>query len=171
MSVILNKYKNNIDYCFYESGNIEYSECIDKENEYKDLTVIFKDGRCYNYKEVDVNDYVKFKNAVSNGKALNEHIIGKDRKNPKYNTLRLPDKDLNTLNIFKKELLEELGGNAETTTFETYKDKANGKIFLYKNGLQIFGGRNGEFILEDVLNALEIQFTEKVDSELISEEI
>lgn len=79
------------DYVWYDSSNVVYSECDDKENDYKTLRVVFKNGATYEYSNVDVNDYVAFVHGGidgSNGKALNKFI------KPKYQCERLTNTDL-----------------------------------------------------------------------------
>ena len=80
--------KEHIDRVWYNSSNIVYTECLDTPNSLKTLTVIFKNGKRYQYNDVDVNDYVMFMHGGldgSNGKALNKYII------PKYECKKLED--------------------------------------------------------------------------------
>ena len=55
----------------YESSNILMSEYNPTT---KDLTVIFKVGSRYTYKDVSLTDYTRFEVADSQGKVLNSHI-------------------------------------------------------------------------------------------------
>lgn len=71
-----NYYSNNVDYTWYESSNIAYSECIDNDNALKTLKVVFSTGTQYQYNDVDVRDYLMFRNDQSQGKALNKYIKG-----------------------------------------------------------------------------------------------
>ena len=70
--------KTRMDRVWYDSSMIIYSECYDKpDTPLKDLKVTFKNGATYEYKDVDVNDYVAFVHGGldnSNGKALNKFI-------------------------------------------------------------------------------------------------
>lgn len=77
MSKLFNFYKNNIDKAWYKSSNIVYSECLDPEDDYKELQVVFSNGSRYKYKNVDVNDYLLFREAESQGKALTAYIKSK----------------------------------------------------------------------------------------------
>ena len=73
--------ENKIDRAWYDSSNILYSECDDNENDYKTLRIVFKKGDMYEYKKVDVNDYLMFMAGGldgSNGKAFYKFI------RPKY---------------------------------------------------------------------------------------
>lgn len=83
--------ENKIDRVWYDSSNIVYSECDDKENSLKTLRVVFKNGATYQYKDVNVNDYVMFVHGGldgSNGKALNKFI------KPKCEFERIADTDV-----------------------------------------------------------------------------
>ena len=80
--------KERIDRVWYNSSNIVYTECLDIPDSLKTLTVIFKNGKRYQYKDVDVFDYLMFMQGGldgSNGKALNKYII------PKYECKKLED--------------------------------------------------------------------------------
>lgn len=103
MSLLLEKYDNAIDYCWYDSSTIKYSKCYDKKDDYKDLEVTFKDGRTYKYFKVTIQDYLLFKHgglSNSQGKALNSFI-------KKYKFEKLDSLDINTIEEEKKKLLEE----------------------------------------------------------------
>lgn len=78
--------EKRLDRVWYDSSNILYSECDDNLNDFKTLRVTFKNGATYEYKDVDVNDYVLFVHGGldgSNGKTLNKVI------KPKYEFERL----------------------------------------------------------------------------------
>lgn len=97
--------ETKIDRAWYSSSNIVYSECIDHENDFKTLKVVFKNGACYEYYKVSVQDYLMFMHGGldgSNGKALNSFI-----KKNKYEYKRIEDKDLNLLNEELNILLNE----------------------------------------------------------------
>lgn len=166
MSAILTYYKDKIDKCWYDSTNVIYSECYDHENDYKDLKVVFKEGKTYVYKGVDVNDYILFKTDLSQGKALNKYII------KKYKGLRLPDMDMSLIEEDKQLLLEEsrtslAEGEIEKETFYHIKyDLNSNKIQLYCDNVKIFEGINNQINLYDVMKALGI----KCSSENIEEE-
>lgn len=76
MSKLFNYYSNDIDRCWYNSSNIKYSECIDKDGELKMLKVVFSNGTQYQYNGVKVQDYLMFREDISQGKALNKFIKG-----------------------------------------------------------------------------------------------
>lgn len=107
MGLIINKYLNEIDKCWYESSNIIYSECFDKKDSYKDLIIVFKDGRAYKYKDVIVQDYLLFRSNESQGKALNKYIITKFMGQNKYQFEKLDNYNITEIEKEKQNLLEE----------------------------------------------------------------
>ncbi len=92
MSKIFNVYSNDVDRTWYQSSNIKFSECIDHDNELKTLKVVFNNGTQYRYDKVDVRDYLLFRDAESQGKALNQYIKPKG-----YAYIKLENADLATL--------------------------------------------------------------------------
>ena len=92
MSKIFNVYANDVDRTWYQSSNIKFSECIDHDNQLKTLTVVFNNGTQYRYEKVDVRDYLLFRDADSQGKALNQFIKPKG-----YAYEKLENADLATL--------------------------------------------------------------------------
>lgn len=99
--------EKRLDRAWYSSSNIIYSECDDHENDYKTLRVTFKNGACYEYYKVSVQDYLMFMHGGldgSNGKALNKFV-----KANQYEYKRIDDSDLNLIN----EELEKLIKNPE----------------------------------------------------------
>lgn len=101
MGKIISIYKDSVDKCWYESSNIVYSECLDHDNALKEVKVVFKNGNEYTYLEVPVQDYLMFREAPSQGKALNSII-------KKYKFVKSEEKrDLEQLNGEKEILLEK----------------------------------------------------------------
>lgn len=99
--------EKRLDRAWYSSSNIIYSECDDHENDYKTLRVTFKNGACYEYYKVSVQDYLMFMHGGldgSNGKALNKFV-----KANQYEYKRIDDSDLTFIN----EELEKLTKNSE----------------------------------------------------------
>ena len=97
MSKVFNLYTkdkngNDIDRTWYLSSNIKYSECVDRDNELKILRIVFNNATQYEYKDVDVSQYLLFRDADSQGKALNQFIKPKG-----YAYIRLDNADLATL--------------------------------------------------------------------------
>lgn len=87
-----NIYCNNVDKTWYDSSNVVYTECIDNENKPKTLKVVFSNGTQYQYNDVNVNDYLLFRESESQGRALNRLI-----KEKKYEYQKLDNADLNAL--------------------------------------------------------------------------
>lgn len=100
MGKILSKYENDLDKVWYDSSNILYSECDDKENELKTVRVTFKNGSTYEYYDIKVNDYLLFREDASNGKAFYKYI-----KNHEFK--KLDNRDVDVLKNELYELLEE----------------------------------------------------------------
>lgn len=92
MARMFNYYANNVDRTWYESSNIKYSECIDNENSLKTLRVVFTNGSEYEYVGVDVNDYLLFRDDLSQGSALNKYI-----KSREYEYKKLDNVDVSVL--------------------------------------------------------------------------
>lgn len=97
--------EKHLDRAWYSSSNIVYSECDDIKDDLKTLRVVFKNGACYQYKNVSVMDYLMFMHGGldgSNGKALNKFI-----KENKYEYERLENMDLTVINNNLNTLVEE----------------------------------------------------------------
>ena len=86
------KSETDVEKMWYQSSNIKYSECIDHDNDLKTLKVVFNNGTQYKYKKVDVQNYLLFRDASSQGKALNEYIKPKG-----YEYEKMENADLATL--------------------------------------------------------------------------
>lgn len=86
-----NLYENDIDKTWYDSSNVLYSECDDKDNDLKVVRITFSNGRTYQYTKVNVNDYLMFREASSQGSAFNTYM-------KKYECEKLENKDVAQLN-------------------------------------------------------------------------
>lgn len=98
--------EKRLDRAWYNSSNIVYSECDDNLNDYKTLRVVFKNGSCYEYRNISVQDYLMFMYGDidgSNGKALNKFI-----KSNKYEYVRLENRSIDDINNDLKLLLESI---------------------------------------------------------------
>lgn len=122
-----NKNNEDVDRTWYDSSNVVYTECIDKDNALKTLKVVFKNGTQYEYDGVAVNQYLLFRDAVSQGKALNEYIKAKG-----YEYKKLENADLATLD-------GELNFRMEGGIFVTYD---NGAFEIKDNKDKPICGRN-----------------------------
>ena len=112
--MLIERYYNentHLDKAWYESSNIIYSECDDNENDLKTLRVVFKNGSCYEYYKITVQDYLMFMHGGldgSNGKALNSFI-----KQKKYEYKKIEDANLENIN---EELLKIIESKKEKTS-------------------------------------------------------
>ena len=65
--------EKELDRAWFDSSNILYGECDDSSNsQEKNVTLVFKGGIQYFYKNVNIGDWMDFKMSQSQGKALNE---------------------------------------------------------------------------------------------------
>ena len=96
--------EKRLDRVWYDSTNVFYSECEDIVDDYKILRVVFNNGATYEYKNVDVNDYVMFVRGGldgSNGRALNKYI------KPRCECEKIENLDKEKLTEELNRLLEE----------------------------------------------------------------
>lgn len=93
MSKLLSVYEDSIDKAWYDSSNVKYSECIDNDNKPKTLKVVFANGSQYQYDDVDVRDYLLFREDSSQGKAINKYIKSKGYKCTKIENANLGNID------------------------------------------------------------------------------
>ena len=114
-------YIDNVkDKAWFESSNIVYGECDESDTQYKTVRITFKNGATYQYEDVLVADWVTFKNAESQGKALNEHF-----KKAGYKYQRIEDANL--------ELLEEEYATRSGNNFLLRVDKDKNLLTLLDN--------------------------------------
>ena len=113
MSKIKSFYCNDVDKVWYDSSNVLYSECDDITDGLKVLRVTFKNGRTYQYYDVNVHDYLLFRENASQGVALNKFI--KQYRCERIDDLNVDDiqSELEKLNASeslktKNDLLEKL---------------------------------------------------------------
>ena len=119
-------YENNVDRAWYNSSNVLYSECDDKENELKNVKVIFNNGGTYLYKNVKVNDYLLFRESSSQGKALNrflkqyecEKLEKSDVKLILEEYYNMLDKITETKNVKETYIISAFPGCGKTTTYK-----------------------------------------------------
>lgn len=123
MSKIKCVYENGIDKVWYDSTNVIYSECDDVLNSLKTLKLTFKDGRTYVYKEVDVNDYLLFRESQSQGKAFFRYI-------KKYECERVDNSDLNKIKIELEKILDNENIDNKVILFNKLENISNEIIYL-----------------------------------------
>lgn len=83
---------DKIDKAWFDSSNVFYAECEESDTQFKVVRVVFKNGTTYQYEDVLVSDWVSFKHADSQGKALNLYF-----KKGGYKYTKLEDADLESL--------------------------------------------------------------------------
>lgn len=155
--IVYNKYTNLRDHTWYDSSNVVYSECIDSDTEKKTLKIVFKQGRTYLYRDVDVEDYIRFKNAESNGKAFNQFI-------KKYECVRMPDTAQSDLDEMRNGFMEEDGQTSEAFSNLQYVlevDDQTGEFVLKLNGHDIFSGIEGQVSIVRLLKSMNIAYLMK----------
>ena len=106
------------DRAWFDSSNILYGECYESDTQYKTVRIVFKNGSTYEYSDVLVADWVSFKNADSQGKALNEYF----KKNG-YEYKRIDDSNIENL---EKELSNKQNYNIVLKV-------NNGRLFIVDN--------------------------------------
>jgi len=124
MGLIVNKYdeEKRIDFCWYDSSNLVYSELLDKKDELKELTVVFKGGRQYKYFDVSVQDALFFSRGGlkgSVGTEFDQRIVKKG-----YKFEKLENADLSLIEFKKQQILEE----REIKRKELLKEQENGEV-------------------------------------------
>ncbi len=147
MAKKFNVYCNGVDKTWYDSSNVIYTECIDNENKPKTLKVVFSNGTQYQYNDVDVRDYVVFKNDSSQGKALNRLI-----KEKKYEYQKLDNANLEEIEdelFFRSKKGFYLENNTEKDYFEI-KNSSDESVYKLTKALE-----PGYFeMISDILEAV-----------------
>ncbi len=165
--ITYNRYVNQEDHVWYDSSNIFYSKCYDTENSpTKTLKIVFKQGRTYLYKNVDVNDYVRFKTAESTGKAFSELI-------KKYDAVRISDTDMDKLNELQQSFKDELKENDEQKLGDlVYTIKVNektGEFIIVLGDKTLFRGIEGQFSILNLFTSLNIRHVLQTVEEIPNE--
>lgn len=156
MAIIFNKYIDNKDHTWYDSTNVIYSLCYDSSTEKKNVKIVFKNGRTYLYKDVDVNDYVAFRCSESHGKGVNQYIV------KKYSGIRLPDTDIDKLNKLKDEFIDnnELTEKAfSNLAYHLSVNDITGEFVLMLNDKPIYRGVEGQVSIINLLKCMNIGYT------------
>ena len=143
MSKIFNFYtvdKNgdNVDKTWFDSSTVKYAECIDKDNELKTLKVVFNNGTQYEYRKVNVKDYLLFREDTSAGKALNKYIKGNN-----YEYEKIDNADIEAIN-------EELNFRLNGGIFVLYEGD---KFIIKDNKDNVICEREVE-LTEDAFNTI-----------------
>lgn len=146
MAKKFNIYCNGVDKTWYNSSNVIYSECIDHDNKPKTLKVVFSNGTQYEYKNVDVRDYLLLRESDSQGKALNRLI-----KEKKYEYEKLENANLDEINdelffrsnngfyVENNENYFEIKNNKDESVFKLSKPLEEGYFELVLDILKSVG--------------------------------
>lgn len=156
--IVYNHYTDNQDYTWYDSSNVIFSKCYDRpDNKLKSLKIVFKNGRTYVYHDVEINDYLSFKTAESNGKAVTTYII------KKYQGVRITDTDTVKLEELKQSFIEDTEKISETPMKEmTYNvdfDENNGEFLLKLNNKVIYHSIENQVSLFTLFKTMNIGYT------------
>ena len=151
---LLFKYENSQEFCWYDSSNIIFSKCYNNPGDYKVVKIIFKNGRTYLYKNVDVKDYIMFRDAESNGTAFTQHI-------KKYAATRIQDTDLSKLEELKNSFINESQELQETKMSELgyviEYCEASGEFVLKLGGKTIYSAVEGNVSIVNLFRSMGIQ--------------
>lgn len=149
MSKIYNKYIKNEDHTWYDSSNIIYSVCFDA-TESKSLKIVFKAGRTYLYKDVSPVDYIRFRDAESNGKVFNEVI-------KQYPCTKLDDTNLESLEKMKQDF-EKSDTMTEYRVHVAFNNET-GEFKLYVNDDCVYEGIEGNVSIINLLRSMKLEFS------------
>lgn len=155
MSKIYNLYENEVDKTWYDSSNIVYSECDDVDG-LKVVRVTFKNGRTYKYSNVNVNDYLLFRESVSQGKALNKYI-------KQYANERIGDLDVDDLMIELNKLTEivdySISGGTCNYLVEINENTENCEVYCEGNLVDNFKLKDTPTkLLSNLCNSLKVEY-------------
>lgn len=167
---IFNDYneKELIDRTWYDSSNIAYSECFDKPNSLKEVKIVFSSGRCYLYKDVNVNDYLLFREAKSQGKALNRLLAKKENGKPIYEFIRLEDVDVNKI----KESMQEYDSVPKFMIDNDGNLKIiRNKEVLYENKQGLLNNEDIKCLITDIFDAINLNYRLKEEERSMNNEI
>lgn len=149
-----NYYSKNLDKAWFDSSNIAYAECDDKDNDLKTVRITFNNGIVYEYYDVNVNDYLLFRENASQGKAFNKYLR-------KYEFKKLEEtKDISKLN-------EELEiSQLLVNSFILNKNKNTIKCFVGEKEVGILDNLTNEEIqgIEKLTDMLHIKIFENDDN-------
>lgn len=165
MSKIYENYSNNIQCCWYDSSNVIFSKCYDNDGDEKVVKIIFKNGRTYLYKGVNVYDYINFRDAQSNGSAFNKYMS-------KYTAVRIQDTDLDKLNELKEKFMNEEKELQQTEVGDLdyvieFVNKT-GEFALKRGDKVVYSGIEGKVSIVDLFTNMGINSTLKEVDEIVN---
>ena len=131
--------------------------------------MVFKGGRTYIYKDVDVNDYVLFtRTASSNGEAFNKNIV------KKYKGVRVSDTDLSQLEEMRKEYADEnkkIENALSPLSYTLQLNDKTGEFRLILDGKTIYEGVEGQVSIVNLFNSMHIDYgTTELEDNLSTEQ-
>ena len=146
MAKKFNIYCDGVDKTWYNSSNVIYSECIDHDNKPKTLKVVFSNGTQYEYKNVDVRDFLLFRESESQGKALNRLIKEKNYEYEKLENANLDEindelffRSNNGFYVENNENHFEIKNNKDESVFKLSKPLEKGYFELVLDILKSVG--------------------------------
>lgn len=166
--ITYNFYENNIDYTWYDSTNVVFSKCYDTKEDTKTVLIVFQNGRTYIYKDVDVNDYVAFRNNSSAGKGANTYII------KKYKGVRLSDTELSKLDELKTQFIEQetkVDESLSNLNYHLVICDRTGEFQLCLNGRPIHTDIEGQVSITRLLKSMNIKYSFETVDEMPKTEI
>lgn len=169
MAVTQKKYINNVEHIWYDSSNLVYSACYNGPRQEKTLKVVFKNGRTYIYKDVDINDYMAYTRTFSsNGSAFNTYIV------KKYKGVRVSDTDEAKLEELRKIFAAEDKKIEDALSPLSYVLEINdktGEFRLVLDGKPIYEGVEGQVSIVNLLSSMHVQYaTKEIETPLVTEE-
>jgi hypothetical protein len=141
--------ENNKDRAWFDSSNIIYAECIESDTQFKDVIITFNGGRRYLYKDVYVYDWRSFKEANSQGEAINTYIINK-----KYSYQKID-------NINAEDLFDEL----------EFRKKDGITIQVNDNNIILFDNKDNQLYQMNCIDNINIENNIKEILELIGKTV
>lgn len=162
--ITYNKYVNNEDHTWYDSSNVVYSVCYDNNESFKNVKIVFQKGRTYLYRDVNVNDYLMFKNAVSHGQSVNKYIV------KKYQGIRLPDMEIDKLEELKNDFTEDdrvTEDAFEKLTYHIDYNNETGEFVLKMSDKPIYTGIEGQVSIVNLFRCMNVKYSM---TEMIHEE-
>lgn len=159
--ITYNKYVDNQDYTWYDSTNVRFSKCYDNPNSStKTLKIVFKNGRTYVYKDVDINDYLSFKTSSSNGEAVNKHIV------KKYKGVRITDTSEEKLEELKADFIKETEEASEMQVkdlvYQVEYDEKNAEFVLKLGDKIVYHGVENKVSLFSLFKSMNIRYSLQV---------
>lgn len=158
MALTYRKYIMSVDHCWYDSSNILYSECFDTQDDSpRDVKIVFKGGRAYLYKDVDVATYTLFRDSASQGSVFQTTI-----KNYPYE--RMEDVPTEGLERMKAEFQAMERQDERRVTMVI--NNATGEFMIKVNDIPMFEGLEGKVSVVNLFASLGLVYAMEEDDSL-----